>query len=354
MYSVSIIIEQSQGLSDNMRLAALPNDRIILVLGAPRSGTSWLGKAFDSHPDVILRHEPDTVLRETGIPGVCPPGEVDRHIAIARHYLHRLADVRTLKTSGQLPHYPKNFQRPLARYARTGLVLGLHCAEKALGLRQALRQVPIPDAIRGGDISGVRLVIKSVSSLGRARLFAQALPGVRIVHLIRSPFGQVASVLRGLQQHRFEDPSAVEEVLLTRLAEKYGLSLRRMQAMPLVEQLAWHWSIMNELALEDLADVPNVQIIRYMDMVLDPIDQTKQIFAGCDLPWHDQTTRFLRNSTQFSGPDLYYQVYKNGAAPLFKWRQELAKDDIGRILDVVKSSPVSKIYPELDGWAATA
>lgn len=337
-----------------MSLAGLPNNRITLILGAPRSGTSWLGKAFDSHPDVILRHEPDTVLRECGMPGVCTPGEVDRHVATARDYLHRLADVRTLKTSGQLPLYPKNYQHPVARHLRTGLVLGLHVAEKALGLRNALRQVAIPDAIRDDDLSGIHLVIKSVSSLGRARLFARALPGVRIVHLIRSPFGQVASVMRGLQQRRFEDPSAVEEVLLTRLAEKYGLTLPRMQAMPLVEQLAWHWSIMNELALDELADVPNVQTIRYMDMVLDPLAETQKIFAGCGLDWHAQTTRFLRSSTSFAGPDLYYQVYKNGAEPLFKWRQELAKDDVGRILNVVKSSPVSKIYPELDGWAATA
>lgn len=337
-----------------MSLAELPNDRIILILGAPRSGTSWLGKAFDSHPDVILRHEPDTILRDTTMPGVCLPAEVEHHVPAARQYLHRLADVRTLKTSGQLPLYPKNFQRPLARYLRTGFVLGLHVVEKALGLRKVLREVRIPDAVRGDDLSRVRLVIKSVSSLGRARLFAQALPGVRIVHLIRSPFGQVASVMRGLQQHRFEDPSAVEEVLLTRLAAKYGLTLARMQAMPLVEQLAWHWSIMNELALEELADIPNVQTIRYMDLVLDPIGQAQQIFAGCNLQWHDQTTRFLRKSTSFAGPDLYYQVYKNGSEPLFKWRQELAKDEVSRILDVVKASPVCKIYPELDGWAAAA
>lgn len=35
---------------------------MILLLGSPRSGTSWIGKVFDSHPDVqarivhILRH----------------------------------------------------------------------------------------------------------------------------------------------------------------------------------------------------------------------------------------------------------------------------------------------------------
>lgn len=337
-----------------MHLAALPNDRIILVLGAPRSGTSWLGKAFDSHPEIILRHEPDTVLRESRLPGVCLPAEIDQNLDLARDYLHRLMDVRTLKTSGQLPLYPKSYQAMATRYLRTGIVLGLHVAEKALGLRNVLRAVPIPDLITRRDTSGMRLVIKSVSSLGRARLFARALPGVRIVHIIRSPFGQVASVMRGLKENRFEDPSAVEEVLQTRLAAAYGLTEDKLRAMPVVEQLAWHWSILNQLALEELADMPNVQTVRYMDMVLDPIGETRKIFANCDLTWHDQTVRFLRKTTSFSGPDLYYQVYKNGTEPLFKWRQDLARDDVSRILDVVKATPVSKIYPELDGWAATA
>ena len=31
----------------------------ILLFGMPRSGTTWLGKIFDSHPQVLYRHEPD-------------------------------------------------------------------------------------------------------------------------------------------------------------------------------------------------------------------------------------------------------------------------------------------------------
>ena len=51
-----------------MRLSDIPIERIILILAAPRSGTTWLAKIFDSHPDVLYRHEPDTVLRATDLP----------------------------------------------------------------------------------------------------------------------------------------------------------------------------------------------------------------------------------------------------------------------------------------------
>jgi hypothetical protein len=341
-------------MEDRMRLAETPNDQIVLILGAPRSGTSWLGKAFDSHPDVLLRHEPDTVLRESRLPRICAPDAIATHRDLARDYLRRLIDVRTLKTSGQLPLFRKSYQHRSARHARTGLVLGLRVAEKLLGLGASLRDITIPDAIASGVDTPIHVVVKSVSALGRARLFAEALPGIRIVHMIRSPFGQVASVLRGIRENRFDDPAKLPEILQTRLAGAYGLTEENLTAMPIAQQLAWRWSILNQLALEDLAEIPNVHVIRYMDMVLDPQAEARRVFAGCGLDFHPQTARFLRRSTSFAGPDLYYQVYKNGIDPLFKWQQELAKDDIARILGVVKSTAMSKFYPELDGWAAAA
>ena len=31
----------------------------ILLVGLPRSGTTWVGKIFDSHPSTLYLHEPD-------------------------------------------------------------------------------------------------------------------------------------------------------------------------------------------------------------------------------------------------------------------------------------------------------
>ena len=43
-------------------------NRVTLVFGLPRSGTTWLGKIFDSHPMTLYRHEPDSVERISGVP----------------------------------------------------------------------------------------------------------------------------------------------------------------------------------------------------------------------------------------------------------------------------------------------
>src|SRR5690606_40577357 len=37
---------------------ALPIFQVIAIHGAPRSGTSWLGQVFNSHPQVQYRYQP--------------------------------------------------------------------------------------------------------------------------------------------------------------------------------------------------------------------------------------------------------------------------------------------------------
>jgi len=41
---------------------------MILILGSGRSGTTFLAKLFDSHPEVIYRHEPDSIIISKNIP----------------------------------------------------------------------------------------------------------------------------------------------------------------------------------------------------------------------------------------------------------------------------------------------
>ena len=69
----------------------------VFVIGGARSGTTFLAKLLDSHPDVLYRHEPDSVLVNTDIPFVPRHDEVQRFVEPAGRYLEELRHVSATK-----------------------------------------------------------------------------------------------------------------------------------------------------------------------------------------------------------------------------------------------------------------
>ncbi len=328
-------------------------ERLTLILGGPRSGTTWLAKIFDSHPDVLYRHEPDTVLRDWSFPPVCPPEEVGRHAAAARQYLCRLVESRSLKSAGSLPIFAKSFHTPAVRRSRGALIWGLRAVERLPLLGRAAREWSIPDLLRGGVAdANPRIVIKSVSSSGRAGLFAEALPRCRIVFILRNPYGQVASMLRGALLGKFNGVAGpIDEVLAASLSRRYGLTARRLAQMPLGERLAWHWAVLNETAIGALRDLPRARIVRYRDLVIDPTACARSLFEFAGLGWHEQTERFIAASSTYAGLERYFQIFRNGSAPVEKWRRELSPGVVTAIGNVLRQTSLRTFWPELEDVA---
>jgi hypothetical protein len=321
-------------------------ERVVMLFGLPRSGTTWLAKVFDSHPDVLYRHEPDTVWRGKHLPVWPPAAPPPALLAETRAYLERLLTTRTLKTMGSRPLFPKAYRGAVAERLRGALIEGLRVVEH-LGGRRLAGGVPIPDWVAAAAWGRITLAFKSVSSPTRLGLFARALPGCRIIYTLRHPCGQVASMRRGERLGMFENELDFEWLLAGPEAKAHGLDVARFARWPLLERLAWQWLVLNERALADLAGHPAARIVRHADLARAPLARAGELLAFAGLSVPPETAAFIRRSTEHAGDTGYYRVFRNAAAESDKWRRELDADEQARIWAVVRHSHLAAFWPEM-------
>lgn len=324
--------------------------RLILLFGLPRSGTTWLGKIFDSHADTLYRHEPDSQFRLSGIPLLPDTAEQEQFRTEIDRFIQNLTGIRSPKVCAKLPFFPKSYYSDF-RFAlfRMG-VLAAKSAERIAP------DVPVLPFVNYQAVTNLSVVWKSIESLGRLGTIMHLFPETRSIILIRNPCGYVASVLRGEAKGSFvsrtpasEDWGIFEKLLATRQARMRGLTISKIQGLKPVERLAWRWLLFNEKALDDVADVRNSKFVRYEDLCANPESVAKQLFEHARLPWSSQTADFLTRSTA-AEDGSYYSVFKNPGKAVNRWRKELSPDDVERIHAVVRDSKPGRLYaaPSLD------
>jgi LPS sulfotransferase NodH len=308
----------------------------ILVLGAPRSGTTWLAKIIDSHPDVVYRHEPDKTLPP---PEPLTPDAVPALIA-------RWAAVRRPSVVTKRPFFAKSWQPVWARWTRALLAGGAGLAART---PLSWRIAAIPDL---ASATAGRLLIKSIALSGGAGTLARALPDSRVVFILRHPCGQVASVMRGNRQRRFDlrttgTDMPFNEAAAVSHAAASGVTEAAFQALPDAAKYAWSWRSFNETAYADLASQHNVHIVPYEALCADPVTVAGGVLAFIGLDWTPATADFVARSAAHQGEAGYYAVYRNAVAAAESWRRTMEPADIAAVRAVVAGSLLARFWPDL-------
>jgi hypothetical protein len=318
--------------------------RTIFILGAPRSGTTWLAKIFDSHPDVIYRHEADTVVPNEDIPLMCDDDQVRAHAGEAPEWLDALARTRRLKSVGTPPIFAKSFLTRGQLRKRRAMIQALRLAQHLPLTKRLVNSIDVPDFIPLESDAYKRLVIKSVSGMGRAGLLAAAAPDSRIIVILRHPCGQVESMLRGIRWSMFEHDVPLAILAATQQAKRRNLTVEMLAKLSFPAQLAWNWVIQNEIAVEGLKGAKHVKIVRYLDLAQDPAATSRMLFEFCGLDWQPEVAAFINSSTQASGRERYYEVRRDPADAINKWRRQLAPSEIDDICAVAIQSELGRMF----------
>lgn len=308
-----------------------PAERAILVLGSARSGTTWLAKIFDSHPDSLYRHEPDELSAADA--GLAPRAQLVTWIAENR-----------LRVAAKRPFFHKSWRPAGTDAIWRGCAAALAVASRTVPTAPLAKRIGLPDLIGPGRRNTVRPVVKLVSWDGTP--LVRTMPDARAAFIIRHPCGQIASILAGLAGKRIGGESEGADVAVhgRAWAARHGIDSARFDALRQAERFAWAWRAFNEPAVQGMAALPNAKIVVYEDLCSDPVSVARALFAFAGLDWHQQTDAFVQHSTQGKRSAGYFDVFRKTAVVADSWKQRLLPADRDAVLAVVKDSPLAAYW----------
>lgn len=301
----------------------------IFILGSPRSGTTWLGKIFDSHPEVRYIHEPEIAFPPVDVPVFTPEGGT--YAADMQRYIDWWCRSWHPRSRASVPAFAKAYAT--GWHGRKAFI---HTARAAYHvLDQWLRLPGVWPPLT--DVQNGQPVIKGVNLLGRVPALLAACPEARIIHLVRNPCAQVASVLRGS-----DDNIAVSALPSSTYADKVGLTRQRLERADNVERAAWKWVCFNEdvLTLDDR----RIRTVPYEQIVHSTLECVSGLFAFAGLTFDDACQRFIMQERCGGGSRARYSLKRDPQAAVSGWRAELPASAQATIRKIAQPTRVGSMF----------
>lgn len=307
----------------------------VFIVGGARSGTTFLAKLLDSHPDVLYRHEPDSVLINTEIPFLPRREELKTYLSPARHYLEALCQVRAIKVSGHRPIFDKTYRSNLQKKRFMAGLFLTKAIEKA-GRPFLRKPLIIADCIDRRVSEGIVYLIKSVNSPCRTALFSDAMPTWRFIHILRHPCAVINSKLHGIKNRLMGSETYLRSLFDAGMSEGYPFTFEDLEARSYEERAAFQWMVCNQRIHDDMVGREGYRMVIYEELCQDVETSTRQLFDFAGLSWNAQSQRFIGQLKSSEVRDAgYFDIMRPPQTALDKWLSQLSSDQIERIKHMV-------------------
>jgi hypothetical protein len=283
----------------------------ILVTGAHRTGTTWVGKMLAAGPQVAYISEPLNVWHRPGVMRapvgrwytyICVENEADflpafRELLGLRYGLWR--EIRSLRSRKDLLRMGRDF----SIFMRGRL----------------LRQIPL---------------IKDPFAVFSAPWFAGRL-GCRVVITVRHPAGFASSLKRLGWPFDFHD--LLDQPLL--MQNWLGVDRAEMESLgkeDIIGQAALLWRMVYRVVARMMKLHPTFIVARHEDLSLDPVSGYRDLYAALELDFTPVVEKRILDSSSSDNPielskKKVHAVKLDSRANLDNWKRRLSKDEITRI-----------------------
>lgn len=325
----------------------------VLVVGIPRSGSTWIGNVLGHAAGGELVHEPDNekehlraLVAKSGLGRfpVLRPG--DSAPAYASLWLGVLADDSAPSTGGRRERAAARVWRGVSAAEREAAVQGRRSARTRLAavLAGSPRQRPdrrpheVPtEQPQRPDVAP--RVVKSVHLMLAVEWLADLLPTTRVVLVTRHPANVLSSWLDMQlpdRDRQLDRRAAVQEQYLA----PWGVEPPPAGADALA-RAAWQVCLLTAASLEVAARRPDLAMVSHDELCLDPASLFPALAGAVGLAWTVEAERFLLASDR---PGDGYVVQRRAADQPDRWRTRLGTPEIRALLGAAEQ------FPALDRW----
>lgn len=291
--------------------------RPILVTGAHRSGTTWVGKMLAADEDTAYISEPLNVLHR---PGVLR--------APVRHwyaYINKENEAQYLPAFEELLDFDYHLWAEL-RSLRSR--------------KDALRMLRDFGIFYVGSMRGQRALLKDPFAVFSAPWFHERLD-CRVVITVRHPAGFASSLKRLGWSFDFRD--LLDQPLLMRdhlAADR--TDMENMPAEDVIGQAALLWRMIYRVVHEMRGLHADFLVVRQEDLARDPAPGFRDLYGKLGLDFTPAVERSVLNSSSSDNPaeastDRVHSVKLDSQANLRSWQQRLSEAEIARIRSITQT-----------------
>lgn len=283
----------------------------ILVTGAHRTGTTWVGKMLAASPQVAYISEPLNVWHRPGV----------LRAPVSKWYTFICEE-------------NENEYLPAFR-AMLGFHYGFWREIRALRSRKDLLRMSRDASIfLRGRLFGQRPLIKDPFAVFSAPWFSERL-GCRIVITVRHPAGFASSLKRLGWAFDFQD-LLDQPLMMQKLLGMDRAEMELTHAHDVIGQAALLWRIIYRIVAREMKMHPSFVIVRHEDLSLDPVSCYRDLYTAMALDFTPKVEETILNSSSAENPvelsrRKVHAVKLDSRANLDNWKKRLSEAEIKRI-----------------------
>jgi len=300
----------------------------ILVTGAHRTGTTWVGKLLAADPACAYISEPLNVHHRPGVLGTR-----------VRHWYTYVCD----ENEGD---YYRSFLQLLAyRYHVRAELAALRSG------RDVLRMARDAGIFTAGRLFRRRPLLKDPFAVFSLAWFVHRFD-FQIVVTVRHPAAFVGSLKRLNWSLDFQDLLQQPHLMRDHL-EPYRVAMESQAASDVVGQASLLWAMIYHCLHAMRERLPSVLLVRHEDLSLHPTEGFERLYKALDLDFSPRAQRLVIQSSSSENPDQLsvgrvHSVRLDSRANLGNWKRRLDADEIARVRNL--TADVARLYYPEEDW----